>query len=186
MPFSLGHNLQSHKYSSILQKKKKSNGNIKDEEADKNAHSSLSENTDIIKSSEAIKIEIDDDKINEQNKISTYHDITSKSTKSNDSVSDESMKSESNTKTEEEVLESNIIPQQQTTKDAKNAEDLIIATAIHNNNNSNTEKCDICGQFLNNSDLIYYHGHPQNAVEEYIALTNEKLVLSSGKVILTQ
>ncbi|CAB3236806.1 unnamed protein product [Arctia plantaginis] len=42
------------------------------------------------------------------------------------------------------------------------------------------EKCHICNQFLNNSDLIYYQGHPQDAVEEYIALTNEKLVLASG------
>ncbi|CAG9786638.1 unnamed protein product [Diatraea saccharalis] len=44
----------------------------------------------------------------------------------------------------------------------------------------NTEKCDICGQFLNNSDIIYYEGHPQDAIEEFIALTNEKLVLASG------
>lgn len=44
-----------------------------------------------------------------------------------------------------------------------------------------TEKCNICGQFLNNSDIVYYQGHPQDAVEEYIALTNEKLVLASGK-----
>ncbi|XP_050350712.1 DNA (cytosine-5)-methyltransferase 1-like isoform X2 [Nymphalis io] len=44
-----------------------------------------------------------------------------------------------------------------------------------------TEKCDICGQFLNNSDIIYYQGHPQDAVEEFIALTNEKLVLASGE-----
>ena len=43
------------------------------------------------------------------------------------------------------------------------------------------EKCNICGQFLNNSDIIYYQGHPQDAVEEYIALTNEKLVLASGQ-----
>lgn len=42
------------------------------------------------------------------------------------------------------------------------------------------EKCDTCGQFLNNSDIIYYQGHPQNSVEEYVALTNEKLVLASG------
>lgn len=47
-------------------------------------------------------------------------------------------------------------------------------------NNPDTEKCHICGQFLNNSDIIYYQGHPQDAVEEYIALTNEKLVLASG------
>lgn len=45
------------------------------------------------------------------------------------------------------------------------------------------EKCNICGQFLNNSDIIYYQGHPQNAVEEYIALTNEKLVLASGQYL---
>ncbi|XP_046965733.1 DNA (cytosine-5)-methyltransferase 1-like isoform X2 [Vanessa cardui] len=43
------------------------------------------------------------------------------------------------------------------------------------------EKCDTCGQFLNNSDIIYYQGHPQDAVEEFIALTNEKLVLASGE-----
>ncbi|CAK1580129.1 unnamed protein product [Parnassius mnemosyne] len=45
---------------------------------------------------------------------------------------------------------------------------------------ADTEKCDICGQFLNNSDIIYYQGHPQDAVEEFIALTNEKLLLASG------
>lgn len=44
-----------------------------------------------------------------------------------------------------------------------------------------TEKCPICGQFLNNSDIIYYQGHPQDAVEEFVALTHEKLVLASGK-----
>lgn len=44
-----------------------------------------------------------------------------------------------------------------------------------------TEKCIICGQYLNNSDILYFQGHPQNAVEEFIALTNEKLVLSSGE-----
>ncbi|KPJ15240.1 DNA (cytosine-5)-methyltransferase 1 [Papilio machaon] len=45
---------------------------------------------------------------------------------------------------------------------------------------ADTERCDICGQYLNNSDIIYYQGHPQNAVEEFIALTNEKLLLASG------
>ncbi|XP_028173545.1 DNA (cytosine-5)-methyltransferase PliMCI-like isoform X2 [Ostrinia furnacalis] len=59
-------------------------------------------------------------------------------------------------------------------------------TDFHNDNTKNnnevldTEKCTICGQFLNNSDIIYYQGHPQDAVEEFIALTNEKLVLASG------
>ncbi|CAK1556371.1 unnamed protein product [Leptosia nina] len=45
----------------------------------------------------------------------------------------------------------------------------------------NMEKCGSCGQFLNNSDIIYYQGHPQNSVEEYIALTNDKLLLISGE-----
>ncbi|VVC92167.1 unnamed protein product [Leptidea sinapis] len=42
----------------------------------------------------------------------------------------------------------------------------------------NNEQCNICGQYLNNSD-IYYQGHPQNAIEEFIALTDEKLLLVS-------
>lgn len=42
------------------------------------------------------------------------------------------------------------------------------------------DQCNICGQFLNNSDIIFYQGHPQDSVEEFIALTNEKLVLASG------
>ncbi|XP_072949109.1 DNA (cytosine-5)-methyltransferase PliMCI-like [Epargyreus clarus] len=42
------------------------------------------------------------------------------------------------------------------------------------------EKCDTCGQFLNNSDIIFYQGHPQDAIEEFIALTNDKLILSAG------
>lgn len=42
------------------------------------------------------------------------------------------------------------------------------------------EQCDICGQFVYDSDIIYYQGHPQDSVEEFIALTNEKLVLSAG------
>lgn len=45
----------------------------------------------------------------------------------------------------------------------------------------NNEQCDICGQFVHNSDIIYYQGHPQDALEEFIALTNDKLVLSAGK-----
>lgn len=58
--------------------------------------------------------------------------------------------------------------------------DKIVSSAVNNNNADNMEQCNICGQFLNNSDIIYYQGHPQDAVEEYIALTNEKLVLSAG------
>lgn len=57
-------------------------------------------------------------------------------------------------------------------------EDVIIKQT--NNNTPDLEKCDICGQFLNNSDILFYQGHPQDAIEEFIALTNEKLVLASG------
>lgn len=56
-----------------------------------------------------------------------------------------------------------------------------IKKSSSNNDVDLNEKCDTCGQFLNNSDIIYYQGHPQDAVEEFIALTNEKLVLASGK-----
>ncbi|XP_059051401.1 DNA (cytosine-5)-methyltransferase PliMCI-like [Achroia grisella] len=57
----------------------------------------------------------------------------------------------------------------------------LISELKSKDNIANVEKCDICGQFLNNSDIIYFQGHPQNAVEEFIALTNEKLVLASGE-----
>ncbi|CAH2980940.1 unnamed protein product [Chilo suppressalis] len=56
----------------------------------------------------------------------------------------------------------------------------VLAASINTGNMSLDEKCDICGQFLNNSDIIFYQGHPQDALEEFIALTNEKLVLASG------
>lgn len=60
-----------------------------------------------------------------------------------------------------------------------------IETEDFNSNNVKTnipdnEQCDICGQYVYDSDIIYYQGHPQDAVEEFIALTNEKLVLSAG------
>lgn len=48
---------------------------------------------------------------------------------------------------------------------------------------ANNEKCDICGQFLNDPELLYYQGHPQDAVEEYVALTDDKLVLIAGKLV---
>ncbi|GBP47570.1 DNA (cytosine-5)-methyltransferase 1 [Eumeta japonica] len=40
-----------------------------------------------------------------------------------------------------------------------------------------SERCISCKQFLNNPDLTYFQGHPQDSVEEYIALTNDKLVM---------
>lgn len=62
----------------------------------------------------------------------------------------------------------------------ENKEDFVVNGCSNNNNLDLLDKCDTCGQFLNNSDIIYYQGHPQDAVEEFIALTNEKLVLASG------
>lgn len=57
-------------------------------------------------------------------------------------------------------------------------------TSQETNNNKkpyiDKEKCKTCNQFLNNSDIIYYQGHPQNSVEEFVALTNDNLILSSG------
>lgn len=41
------------------------------------------------------------------------------------------------------------------------------------------ERCTICRQFSDSFTL--YNGHPNNSVEEYIALTDEKLSLFSGE-----
>lgn len=41
-------------------------------------------------------------------------------------------------------------------------------------------KCDICKQLLNDADLRLYPGHPHDAVEEYIALTDPRLSLFTG------
>lgn len=40
------------------------------------------------------------------------------------------------------------------------------------------ERCLICRQYSN--ELLVYNGHPNNSVEEYIALTDEKLQLFTG------
>ncbi|KOB70090.1 Cytosine-specific methyltransferase [Operophtera brumata] len=44
-----------------------------------------------------------------------------------------------------------------------------------NDNADLLEKCNTCGQFLNNSDLLFYEGHPQDAEDEVIVLANNKL-----------
>ncbi|XP_044757853.1 DNA (cytosine-5)-methyltransferase PliMCI-like [Coccinella septempunctata] len=41
------------------------------------------------------------------------------------------------------------------------------------------ERCSICRQF--SDDITLYNGHPNNSVEEYIALTNDKLSLFTGE-----
>ncbi|XP_017781710.1 PREDICTED: DNA (cytosine-5)-methyltransferase PliMCI-like [Nicrophorus vespilloides] len=41
-----------------------------------------------------------------------------------------------------------------------------------------SEKCVNCMQFID--EVVLYEGHPNNSVEEYVALTNEKLLLFTG------
>lgn len=41
-----------------------------------------------------------------------------------------------------------------------------------------SERCGICKQYEN--EILYYHGHPNNSVEEYITLTNDSLMLFTG------
>lgn len=41
-----------------------------------------------------------------------------------------------------------------------------------------TERCDICRQYL--TEVSLYNGHPNNSVDEYVALTHEKLMLFTG------
>ncbi|XP_075978235.1 DNA (cytosine-5)-methyltransferase 1-like [Anticarsia gemmatalis] len=94
-----------------------------------------------------------------------------------------------NTGDSDDILEDKPVVQAESIKQKDNKCELKVSNSENNNNGEinkktptvlDTEKCDICGQFLNNSDIIFYQGHPQDAVEEYIALTNEKLVLASG------
>lgn len=45
--------------------------------------------------------------------------------------------------------------------------------------NVKTERCVKCKQFVDS--VLLYNGHPNNSCEEFIALTNEKLSLYTGK-----
>lgn len=40
------------------------------------------------------------------------------------------------------------------------------------------ERCLICKQYSN--EVLLYNGHPNNSVDEYVALTDEKLMLFTG------
>jgi DNA (cytosine-5)-methyltransferase 1 len=42
-------------------------------------------------------------------------------------------------------------------------------------------KCEICRQILNDPDLRLYQGHPDESVEEFVALTDPKLSLFTGE-----
>lgn len=41
-----------------------------------------------------------------------------------------------------------------------------------------TERCSICKQYLD--EVYFYNGHPNNAVDESVALTDDKLMLFTG------
>lgn len=41
------------------------------------------------------------------------------------------------------------------------------------------ERCVICRQYSN--ELVLYNGHPNNSVDEYVALTDDKLMLFTGE-----
>lgn len=43
----------------------------------------------------------------------------------------------------------------------------------------NPERCSICRQYI--TEVSLYNGHPNDSVDEYIALTNEKLMLFTGE-----
>lgn len=42
-------------------------------------------------------------------------------------------------------------------------------------------RCEVCRQHLNDPDLLLYPGHPEGALEEFIALTDPKLSLFTGE-----
>ena len=44
----------------------------------------------------------------------------------------------------------------------------------------NPKRCEYCNQKLSKSEIKFYPGHPPNAVEEYITLTNPELCLFTG------
>ncbi|XP_013164301.1 PREDICTED: DNA (cytosine-5)-methyltransferase 1-like [Papilio xuthus] len=126
------------------------------------------------------KIKCNDSDIIEENEMKkvnkTMDDTNSTEIEDKEEDSNEECEKEeySNEKTNNE---SNCTENDSELKDAK------VVTDINKNcttQSADRERCDICGQYLNNSDIIYYQGHPQNAVEEFIALTNEKLLLASG------
>lgn len=42
-------------------------------------------------------------------------------------------------------------------------------------------KCEICQQILDDPDLRLYQGHPDESMEEFVALTDPKLSLFTGE-----
>lgn len=46
------------------------------------------------------------------------------------------------------------------------------------------ERCSACKQYVDTA--IYYNGHPNNSVEEFIALTDERLSLFTGEENITE
>lgn len=49
------------------------------------------------------------------------------------------------------------------------------------NNTTISDRCLICYQYLKNPNILLYKGHPKDAIEEEIALTDPKLLLFTGE-----
>lgn len=49
---------------------------------------------------------------------------------------------------------------------------------VDGNEGDKPERCQICRQYV--SEVLSYNGHPNNSVDEYVALTDEKLMLFTG------
>lgn len=79
---------------------------------------------------------------------------------------DKKIKSEVKIKTED-------IKMEEDTK-SSSKKDTIVQSKIK------SERCNICKQYLDSNDLKIYNGHPNGAVEEFIALTDPKLMLFTG------
>lgn len=60
----------------------------------------------------------------------------------------------------------------------------IVPITVNNNNNikkvRNDERCFICKQNINGDTIKFYNGHPNGAVDEFITLTDPKLMLFTG------
>lgn len=61
----------------------------------------------------------------------------------------------------------------------KTKETVIKEEVLINESKVKAERCVICRQYLD--ELLFYNGHPNNSVEEFVALTDEKLTLFTGE-----
>lgn len=73
-----------------------------------------------------------------------------------------------------EITEDNT-PKRRKTKNAQEiGKEVVLSTDA-----TKPERCPICRQYV--TEVTFYNGHPNNAVEECVALTDEKLMLFTGE-----